>query len=213
LADILFRQEKKYDKSEKIYLTLIKNEGKSFNKNFATRVFNGYFLSLLYQHKYQEVLDKTNNWEEKENLIVKGILGTYRASAWRRKLESVTSTDEYCEAILSSINIFNKLFKSLGYPKNTCIQAIKLIDDIGFNIDKDGYNICDKAIWLNFIFSHNNEILKVIPDNKNHELLNKLSILNIKNNPFKNTIPIFLKNLFNILLLIFFFSYPKNSFS
>jgi hypothetical protein len=186
-ADISFREKKDYEKSEEMYLSIIDTKFALDNRHFATKVLNGYFLSLLYQHKYKDVLSKTEKWEKQDDTMIKSILGTFRASAWRRKLESLGDGSEYAETINKSIDVFNKLFEYIGYPKNACIQVIKLIDDIEYRIEKNIYNNTIKSKWINFIFKHNDEIIKVLPSySKNNELIKKLGKIKIKDNPFSN---------------------------
>jgi len=145
-----------------------------------------YFLSLLYQHKYEEILNKTEDWKSRSEHVLKSILGTYRASAWRRKLETTSvNSEEYCEAMDNSINVFIELFDSVGYPKNTRIQAKKLIDSIENSVEKNIYDTCNKLKWLNFIFNHSDAIFG-IGNNENSKLITKLSKLDIPNNPFKD---------------------------
>ncbi len=190
LGDTYFRNKKDYPKAEEVYYSLLTIDGfLGKNKGFSKKILHGYFLSLLYQHKYQEVLDKTKNWKNRDN-ILKGILGTYHASAWRRKLETISfHSEEYCEAMNNSINTFIDLFDMIGYPQGTSRQAKKLIEDIEYNIEKNIYESCDKLKWLNFIFNHSDAIFGI--NNENSKLITKLSKLNIQNNPFKNKMSIY----------------------
>lgn len=187
LADILFRNKKDYPASEELY-SILKNTKETYKDiKFATKILNGYFLSLLYQHKYEEVLNETDGWEDQTTNYIKDILGTYQASAWRRKLESLTfNTTEFIKTVNTSIDVFSRLFENRGYSKNACIQANKLIDEIENHIERSNVTDVDKIKWLQFIFKYNDEIIKIIPNEKNNELLKKMSLIKINKNPFIN---------------------------
>ena len=152
LATVYFYDNSDYENAEKLYYQLIEHAKIGRNKWFTKAVSNGYFLSLLYQHNYEEVLKKTNSWEKIEDDFIRGIFGTYRASAWRRKLENHSlSNDEYKDSLNNSIDTFDSVFKSNGYIDTACTQAIKLIDEIELTLKTKRYYDDVASIWLNFM--------------------------------------------------------------
>lgn len=191
LAKIYFYLQKEYLLSENIYLKIMSSTKLGQNIKFAKTILNGYFLSLLYQHKYEVVLEKTINWKDSSHLILKGILGTYRASAWKRKIESLhhTQSIEYMEAIENAIEIYNDLFDLVGYIDIACRQALKLFDEIERTVGRPDYPNEKKRIWLDFIEAHIINISSNFGDKDENyfkDLVYKLSLEGIENNQFKD---------------------------
>lgn len=191
LAKIYFYLQKEYLLSENIYLKIMSSIKLGQNIRFAKTILNGYFLSLLYQHKYEVVLEKTTNWEDSSHIILKGILGTYRASAWKRKIESLhyTQTIEYMEAIENAIKIYNDLFNLVGYIDIACRQALKLFDEIERTVGRSDYPDERKRIWLDFIGTHIINISSNFGDKDENyfkDLVSKLSLEAIENNQFRD---------------------------
>jgi len=190
LAKAYFYDKKDYAEAEKNYFEIIKSKVIGQNDWFAKSVLTGYFLSLLYQDKYETVLEYTKKWED-SNEISKGILGTYRASAWRRKLENIASkdTNDFAKTIEKSINVFDTVFNEVGYLDSTCIQVIKLFDVIESSITRKEFNEIDKKKWLDFIAKHiiaiSTHYHKLDVDYTNN-LISKFIQLKIKNNIFQN---------------------------
>ena len=186
LATVYFYDNSDYENAEKLYYQLIEHAKIDRNKWFTKVVSNGYFLSLLYQHNYEEVLKKTNSWEKIEDDFIRGIFGTYRASAWRRKLENYSlSNDEYKDSLNNSIDTFDSVFKSNGYIDTACTQARKLIDEIEVTLKTKRYYDDIASIWLNFIDKH---ILNIVGNNTKinlNTLITSLAEKPIKNNIFK----------------------------
>jgi tetratricopeptide (TPR) repeat protein len=194
LANTYFHGKKDYEESEKIYNNIL-NDKEVTNKVikeeaqwFLKKILNGYFLSLLYQHKYEVVLRKTEKWQS-DNTNLKGILGTYRASAWRRKIETLSANDTkgYIEAIDNSILIFDIIFNQVGYINIACTQALKVFDDIASVIHREDYKL--KYSWLEFIAKHiiniSNTYDKIENDYADN-LIKKLSKIDIEKNVFKS---------------------------
>lgn len=191
LGRIYFHLQKEYFESEKIYFQLMKEIKLGQNIKFAQSLLNGYFLSLLYQHKYEMVLDQTKNWESSSHIILKGVLGTYRASAWKRKTECLNNDqiEQYVDAIANAILIYNTLFNLVGYINIACRQAIKLFEEIERVINRKEYSAETKLLWLNFVETHIINIsnhFKEKNENYYKELINKLSSEQIPNNNFQS---------------------------
>lgn len=191
LGKIYFYLQKEYLLSENIYFEIMSSIKLGQNIKFAKTILNGYFLSLLYQHKYEVVLEKTTNWKDSTHIILIGILGTYRASAWKRKIESLHHTQriEYIEAIDNAIEIYNDLFNLVGYINIACRQALKLFDEIERTIGRQEYPNEKKRIWLTFIGIHLINISSNFRDTDENyfkDLVYKLSLGTIENNQFKD---------------------------
>lgn len=194
MAKIYFFTFKEYAIAEQIYSKMLSDKNNSDeiclndSKKFLIRIISSYFFSLLYQHKYEIVLEKTKDWQN-NNVEVKGILGTYRASAWRRKIESIT-LEEYtqrAEAIDNSIDIFNIVFNEVGYIDLACKQVIKLIEEIEHTMNyKTIYT--HRTDWFEFIDCHliniSNSLSKIDNEYLNN-LIQKLAKIKTDQNIFK----------------------------
>lgn len=189
LANTYFHNKKEYEKAEKYYYEIIKRIKLGVNLKFAQSVLNSFFLSLLYQHKYEVVFNNTKNWKDANHNILIGILGTYRASAWRRKIESIphSNVEAYLECMSNAIETYDDLFSTLGYIKIACRQVIKLFDEIERNVVRDDYPEKNKLDWLDFIGRHINSIENNFSDvevNYVRRLIQKLSKVKIDKNIF-----------------------------
>mgnify|MGYP000328957337 CR=1 FL=1 len=116
IANTYFRGKEIFEESEKYYEILIKKQIiEEKNLSFVSSILNGYFLSLLYQLKIDKILDSTKNWSTSKNNTLVGILGTFRASAWKRKIELIQKDDHisYSSAIKNSIETFIEVFETI----------------------------------------------------------------------------------------------------
>jgi len=181
---------KNYQEASKIYSELI-NQGwtkeDSSNLAFGKSIFNGYFLALLYTGNYETVLEKTTKWKDSKHY--RGVLGTYRASAWKRKTEKIVDTDPktVVESLINAKRILNDVFKNNGYFKTANKQALKIMKEIEYCFSRKEY--------LENFPIEGEELFKFIADNINQvngqnenitkELITKLSVIELKENPFK----------------------------
>jgi tetratricopeptide (TPR) repeat protein len=191
IANTYFRGKEIFEESEKYYEILIKKQIiEEKNLSFVSSILNGYFLSLLYQLKIDKILDSTKNWSTSKNNTLVGILGTFRASAWKRKIELIQKDDHisYSSAIKNSIETFIEVFNKVGYIKITCIQAYKLIEELERSMLYDYYSFNEKSYWLEFIANHIEDINNscVIEYNNLVTIIENLRNLDIKNNVFKD---------------------------
>lgn len=180
----------KYDESLSIYQELI-SAGltceENSNEEFGTTIYNGYFLALLYSGRHDLVLDSTKNWKKSKKY--RGTLGTYRASAWKRKMENIVESnpEEAIHCLISSIRILNDVFTNDGYLTHACMQAIKIYEEIEFCLSRVGYveKFQNEGLeLLRFIENHYFDTVKN-SKNLNEKTIERLSKLHIKDNPFK----------------------------
>ncbi|MCW7552873.1 tetratricopeptide repeat protein [Endozoicomonas gorgoniicola] len=189
----LYHDTNRYDESLEIYQKLIDDgwtREESDIVSFGRSIYNGYFLSLLYSGKYSEVLDKTKKWKESD--IYRGILGAYRASAWKRKMENLVdinpNPDEAVDALVRAARILSDVFRNDGYLRTACAQARKVFEEIEFCFSRDEY--CSKfpEQGLELLEMVSEHILEFgdSRDSFNSKIIEKLSKVNIDNNPFKS---------------------------
>lgn len=94
----------------------------------ATRLLQGYFISLLCQDKFDEILEKTAEWENKGPL--RATFGSFRAAAWKRKVERYGKHDTTAisEGLTIAMKIMNEVVNLSGYSKGVATEIVKLID-------------------------------------------------------------------------------------
>ncbi|EHH1283690.1 ATP-binding protein, partial [Vibrio parahaemolyticus] len=79
----------KFDKSIEIYKGLVDKiqvQELDDKVTFYDSLYQGYFLSHLYSGNYEFVLEYTKKWKDQRGFSA--LFGTYRASAYKRKIES-----------------------------------------------------------------------------------------------------------------------------
>lgn len=165
-----------------INLNILKNDleiGK-----FSRSVYQGYFLSLLRNNQYQRVLDETKDWR---NSDFPALMGVFRSSAWKRKLENLTHYDvvEVSHAINSSLKILNTVFCDFGYSPEACKQAKKIYEELiyKFNrMERSSEYTVKYLSYLKMVEEHILEVDRFEPVISG--LLEKLIQLDVPNNPF-----------------------------
>ncbi len=184
-----------YDSAEEIYEELINSgwdEPKDANKHLAYQINNGYMLALLYGLKHDVILEKTKTWNKSKHF--RGMLGAYRASAWKRKSENLVNTDsaETIKCLTSSIRILDDIFTNDGYIKSACMQAKNIFNEVAYCLVRKEYqkytSFAEES--LGFIEKHLNntvEYAKYTDQDSATKLVAKLSKINVPNNPFINT--------------------------
>ena len=186
----MYHNTKRYDEAHDIYAELIRNGWTSEETNivpFARTIYNGKYLALMYSGKYEEILEETKKW--KESVLYRGLLGTYRASAWKRISENLISSDERVEALIKSSRIITDVFISDGYFKQANNQAINLIKEVIFFFEQPVN--CERhtdegEMLLQFSAKNIQEIRNA--DSKvwfdMSAIIQRLTYLQIKGNPF-----------------------------
>lgn len=161
-----FFERREYDRSFEIYDKL-KEMGywsaEKTEERFSRRLCAGYFFSLLYQNKYDEVLELTKPWKEGGHL--RALLGTIRASAHKRSVEVVVTTDpdKGCEGLKSAVRILADVFKTNGYQKEAVNEAKKIFDEIVYLIER--HKVKDRALhdeWVDFLDNHLEKVCSII---------------------------------------------------
>lgn len=176
-----------YEKSAKynkliIDLNILNNE--AHISRFSRSVYQGYFVSLLRNNQYQQVLDETKEWRESDFAALFGVL---RSSAWKRKLENLTYYDveDVCQAINSSLKILNTVFMEYGYSPEACKQAKKIYEEVVYKFSRSEKNSEYKAKYLPFLRMVEEHILEVDRvEPVLNGLLEKFVQMDILDNPF-----------------------------
>ncbi|PPC89532.1 MAG: hypothetical protein CTY34_11100 [Methylobacter sp.] len=159
------------------------------NEQFGKTIYDGLFLALLFNGQYDEILDLTKKW--KEAGIYRGVLGTYRSSAWKRKAEVTINENPAltAENLLKSSKILTDVFRNEGYIKAACKQAINIFEEVQYCFSRIEYynNFPDQGNQLlTFIADNILEISQVINTLDSPLLISKLSKIEIKTNPFRS---------------------------
>jgi len=176
-----YENSAKYNKSI-IDLNILNNDPDI--SKFSRSVYQGYFLSLLRDNQYQQVLDETKDWIKSD---FAALFGVFRSSAWKRKLENLTyyEVDDVCQAINSSLKILNTVFKDYGYSPEACKQAKKIYEEIIYKFSRSEKSPEYKSRYLPFLKMVEEHILEVdrvepVLDG----LLEKFVQIDILDNPF-----------------------------
>ena len=186
----LYHNMNNFDKAREEYEKLI-DMGWTSEKSivFGKTIYTGYFLSLLYAGRYEEVLEKTKIW--KDSGAYRSTLGTFRASAWKRKMENLVedNPDGTVDALKRSSTILSDVFRNDGYSKTTCSQAIKVFEEIEFCFSRPQYreNYYQDAIELfSFVKDNIYEVKQIVNPNGFEDLISKFNEIPLKNSPFKD---------------------------
>ncbi|WP_353514280.1 tetratricopeptide repeat protein [Vibrio cholerae] len=189
----LLMEQSDYHMANQVYTNLMSklDPEETADENYSRCIYNGYFLSLLYQQRYEDILSKTKDWKK----ITHGQsnLGLIRATAHKRLAENALRDrdfDNFLIKINSASGILSQIFRDHGYFRTVIDNAIKLIEEASIGITKistqDVYNKKILTI-LDFSAEHIPKISNLIDDR--YELNINQSIarfidLNIDNNPF-----------------------------
>lgn len=162
----------------------------SHKVSFGKSVYTGYFLSLLYMSNYEDVMDQTKKW--KSSGVYRSTLGTFRASAWKRKMENLVENNPSAtvDALVRASTILSDVFRNDGYSKLACLQAIKIFEEIQFCFSRINYRNSYPTEGIDlFKFVKNNifEIKQIINPNGFEVLISKFSEIPLKNSPFSET--------------------------
>jgi hypothetical protein len=191
-----FFDQADYDSSQKLYSTLVGEidsiDHESKYTAFYDTIYQGYFLSHLYKGDYEPVLDYTKKW--KEETIFRGLFGTFRASAYKRKLEAIANHDigSTLDYLNRAIKILDDVYRTDGYSHVSCKQGFKIIEEIVYLLNREIYyrNHERECISiLNFCDKHLVDIVEA-SRNKNSEeiriIANSFAEIPLTENPFSN---------------------------
>lgn len=189
----MYHSTKRFDDARDSYVKLIDMGWTCTEVNvisFGKSIYSGYFLALLFSGQYEQVFEKTKRW--KDAGPYRSTLGTYRASAWKRKMEGLVDNnpDETVDALLRASRILSDVFRNEGYSRTANKQAIKIFEEIEFCFSRKIY--CQKHQDIGgelFSFVHDNifEISQLNPMRPLDDLIRKFSSLGLSENPFRNS--------------------------
>lgn len=189
----MYHEVKKFDSARELYEQLIYMGWTSEDHNivnFGKSIYSGYFLSMLFSGQYEDVFEKTKKW--KESGPYRSTLGTYRASAWKRKMENLVDADPAgtVDALVRAARILSDVFRNEGYSRTANKQAVKIFEEIEFCFSRQKYylNFCDEGKELfDFVHEHIFEIGQLYYSKRIIEdIIKKLTVLELKDNPFRN---------------------------
>jgi hypothetical protein len=156
------------------------------SRSFSYTLTKLNLLCLLYLHKYDKILEITNNWENNQNW--RTIYGTYRASTYKRQSELLKSNITKRELLISnSLDTFDMIFRDNDYPVFACIEAKKILKEFDFILNND-YSKSINSKYATFISRHYFNIIsqlkgESIESKESKELLDKIYNANININP------------------------------
>ena len=158
--------------------------------NFGKSIYTGYFLAQLFSGKYEQVFEETKKW--KDAGPYRATLGTYRASAWKRKMEGLVDDhpDDTVDALLRASRILSDIFRNEGYSRTANNQAVKIFEEIEFCFTRKNYyqNYKKEGLELfKFVYENIFEINELNPTRSFEELTKKFSALNLSGNPFSGS--------------------------
>ncbi|MGB8421619.1 NB-ARC domain-containing protein [Paraburkholderia sp.] len=148
---------------------------------------SGFLLAILYLNDYDALLRETQDWDSYGELKVD--IGAFRARAWKRKAESLTSLADKTNALNKGINILGQVAKEFGYPERVSGVFNEIIREIIALSDSEGLKDCKEAQrLLEFVETH---IDAVYGSSKGGvgdivTAIGKLAQVPLRGNPFHN---------------------------
>jgi hypothetical protein len=179
-----------YEQSVDIFDSLIAknyNNPETSSRNFSFTLTKLHLLCLLYLCRYDEILDKTENWLDDPNWSV--IYGTYRASTFKRQSETLKNNILEREKLISnSLITLSDIFKGKEYPIIACIEAKKILLEFDYIINNPNYNSSLVGKYVSFIAKHYFNIIsrlrgESLESKESKELLRKVYNADLKTNP------------------------------
>ena len=158
------------------------------NYKFGFTVTKLYHLCLLYLGEYDVIIESSKNWKELE--YWSGLVGVYRATALKRKIEGKFSTISSNEIIIKEVlEIFNFVLPSENYFDTACVEANKIAKDLVFIINPNyEYSKDIIYLYLQFVSIHFFSIIEKLRNenlssSENQEFISSLYNVNIEENP------------------------------
>lgn len=187
----IHRKNTDFTLAREILEPLMRDKELFANLYLGRKIISEYFRACLYDHDYNCVLKYTENWEKASKYS--GLLGCYRASAWKRKVEGVIDSNELetVEALTNAVITMHKVLTVEGYFNVACTEAIKIMDEIEFCLHRQMFlkhhdNVRE---WLKFISDH---IVNIVESYKNYLesdaklLVQSLQKIETSENPFQS---------------------------
>ncbi|WP_256007492.1 ATP-binding protein [Pedobacter deserti] len=157
--------------------------GKS-SKKFAASLTKLHFLCLLFLGEYNKIINETNQWTTDTDWSV--IMGTYRASAFKRSVELSKQPEDIQNAYNEVITIFNEIFKNQNYPLIACTEANKMLKDLIYiGSDRPPYSESFLYQYVKFIADHFFDIILNLRDQSIDSSENKLFLQKLYSIKFK----------------------------
>jgi DNA-binding MarR family transcriptional regulator len=163
------------------------------SKKFSSSVTKLNYLCLLSLGEYATIIDKTNNWKEDTNWLV--MMGTYRASAYKRSVELKRfDYNEKENAYIKCVEIFEYIFQNENYPYLACNESLKFLNELT-NIKNDKTSYAEGFVYklTDFVAGHFFQIVSAIKGQTIESPENQLFLGNIdslvftsKENPLQN---------------------------
>ena len=180
-----------YNDAKILYRELLdEGWGEAARWNYSIRLVRDYCReTLLYGKEYDELLEYTKKWKESGEL--KGVLGTFRATTWKRTIEKVHRTNpaKAVDGLRRAVRIMNDVLLSTGYNKVKLTQAKNIVQEIGFVMSRNTAQPSTKLIleWLQFSERHLPEIVKQSSTHEIGELVSTLAAVDNDENPFRSS--------------------------
>ena len=122
----------------------------------------------------------------------RGLLGAYRASAWKRQAEDAINIDvaSATSCLSSAMRILDDVFRNDGYIKSACRLARNIFNEIAYCLRRKEYIEIEDFTNESLSFIHRHlrntmEYAKFSDSDDAIKLISELSSIKIKNNPFK----------------------------
>lgn len=181
-----------YSLSYDIYKILM-NEGwcneDEYVPEFTQRIYNGYYLALLFDLRYTEIIEQSKKWKDLKHS--RGIVGVFRATALKRMAEDFIQKDPNKSMSLLSraMRTLNDVIRVDGYIKQACEQTKSVFNELAailkMPVYKENKVFSNEA--LEFIAEHLNNItpyVKIGSDDEITKLIRRLSTIDMPKNPF-----------------------------
>ena len=137
-----YHERERFDEAHECYKELKEREilDPAFHDEiFSINVENGFYLSLLFSHRYEEVMELTEGWRESGRLWRQH--GTYRASAIKRMAEKRSRRDRLV-AVNQALEILDEVIGDKGSETEGWIfgQISKMVAEL-LHCSADGYEM------------------------------------------------------------------------
>tara|TARA_B110000211_G_scaffold179324_1_gene202830 strand:- start:661 stop:3366 length:2706 start_codon:yes stop_codon:yes gene_type:complete len=187
-------EQKNYPESLKIYIEMLpRMEGVDKSSkivSFYDSIYQGYFLCCLYLGKYQDVIDHTKKWKESE--VFRALFGTYRASAYKRKIEVLSSAEhqDVIACLRSATKILDDVLRTNGYANASCVQGFKIIEEVFYFLRNEFYCKTYPAEAHELLIFCDKHLMDIVEGSKNKDIWDAENIirsfksLNVSDNPF-----------------------------
>ena len=183
-----YHERERFDEAHQCYREL-REEGMTDPSNsdeaFAYTVEGGYFLSLLFSHRYELVMELTENWREAGKFWRHH--GTYRASAIKRMAEKRSRRDRV-EAVKKALEILDEVIDEKESETEAWIfkQFSKIVAELlhcameGYEFEEEEEGLVREA--LKIVKKHIFDAEK--QEGERSHIITQLAGVGINGNPF-----------------------------